>query len=145
MKTICPAHVWPFDGQRLFYLDDEIGLCPDIRRSRDDLSSVLLILLVADAAALSRSGLDKHAMSATCQFLDSYRRQGDPRLVRLDLIGHANTTDGFGHGSLHCDKEWATSSLSRSQGMISRCMRFSRYRWKSEKWMSRVTKGCLDN
>src|SRR5262249_14847618 len=46
--------------------------------------------VVGDAGALAGAGLDQDAVARAVQLLDADRRHGHARLVRLDLVGHAD-------------------------------------------------------
>src|SRR5262249_3809231 len=69
---------------------DEIGTLPDVGGVGDQFGAVGSIIFIADAAALTRPGLDQHRVPGARQLLDADRNHGHAVLIRFDLLGHAD-------------------------------------------------------
>ena len=81
---------------RLLHLEQQLAALPDVV-DRDDLRADALVGRVGERAARARAGLDRHLVAAVDQLERAGRRQRDPVLVGLDLLGDA---DPHGGGSL---------------------------------------------
>ena len=83
---------------RLLDLEQELARLPDLV-DRDDAGADGLVFLVRERAADAGSGLHEHLVAALHELERPGRRQGDAVLVRLDLLGDA---DSHGGGDSRC-------------------------------------------
>ena len=80
----------PFLRLRLLYFDDEVRLAVHDRGRRGDLSACLGVMLVRNAAAETRAGLNDHTMTCPGEFFHAGRNHADAILILLDFSGYTD-------------------------------------------------------
>ena len=77
-------------GDRLFHLQQQLALGPDVVGVVDDGRAVGDVVGVSDRRADSGAFFDEHAVTGVAQLSRTRGRQRDPVLVGLDLLGYAD-------------------------------------------------------
>ena len=106
-----------FGGQRLFDLENEVGLLPDRFGGFQDMRASRDVVRIREAAPGTGPGLDHDAVPVRHQGGDAAGRDGDAGFLGFDFLGDADDHHSFSCGQGLVKEDSRQAFARRSQGL----------------------------